>query len=79
VNPKLERIVARIHEVPSLPSVLTDVLSTIDSPESTIDEIAREIKKDQSLTVNVLKIPIQPSTDCWGQYPPYGRPLSLSA
>lgn len=56
MNPKLERIVARIHEVPSLPSVLTDVLSTIDSPESTIDEIAREIKKDQSLTVNVLKI-----------------------
>ena len=56
MNPKLENIVARIQEVPSLPSTLTDVLGTIDCPESTIDEIAREIKKDQSLTVNVLKI-----------------------
>jgi len=56
VNPKLEKIVARIQEVPSLPSTVTDVLKTIDCSESTIDEIAREIKKDQSLTVNVLKI-----------------------
>lgn len=56
MNPKLERIVTTIEAIPSLPQTVLHILTTIDSEDSTIDEIARTIKKDQALTVNILKI-----------------------
>jgi len=56
MNPQLEQIVSRIREVPSLPDVLMEVLQAIDRTESSIDDIARAIKRDQSLTVNILKV-----------------------
>jgi HD-like signal output (HDOD) protein len=46
----------RITDLPTVPAVAIDVLNKAMDPESTAEQIAEIVKKDASLSVNILKI-----------------------
>jgi putative nucleotidyltransferase with HDIG domain len=52
----LRSIVKKIAELPTLPQVVTVILSLIDSPDSSAEDINKVMEKDPSLVGKILKL-----------------------
>lgn len=52
---KIQALIDRIDEFPTLPSIYTSLLEVISNPNSTVQDVANIIQKDQSSTVKILK------------------------
>jgi len=52
----LRSIVRKITELPTLPQVVTVILSLIDSPDSSAEDINKVMEKDPSLVGKILKL-----------------------
>jgi putative nucleotidyltransferase with HDIG domain len=51
-----EEILRRIHQLPSLPTVVVDLLASMDQDDVNIDLLAQKIEKDQALTAQTLRL-----------------------
>ncbi len=51
-----EQLVAKIHELPPLPSLVTQALDMLSDPEVDIQAVTEVIGKDQSLVTKLIKI-----------------------
>lgn len=54
--PKLEKLVDRIHSIPTLPQVMLRVNSLLADPNTSSTDVADMIATDQALTVKILKL-----------------------
>ena len=52
----LRSIVRKITELPTLPQVVTMILSLIDSPDSSAEDINRVMERDPALVGKILKL-----------------------
>lgn len=52
----LEEIVKAVNDLPSLPQVVLRVMELTEEPDSTAQDINRELSQDQGLTARVLKL-----------------------
>ncbi len=50
------RLVERIQSLPTLPGIVTRITTMLDNPETTANEVGREIERDQVLSAKVLKL-----------------------
>ena len=53
---RMEQILQTVNELPSLPSILTQIINILDDPDSTVEDLQKIIGQDQALTIKVLKI-----------------------
>lgn len=51
-----EHVRGRLNQLPSLPSVVAELLHSIGNEDADIDKIARQIAKDQGLSARVLRV-----------------------
>jgi putative nucleotidyltransferase with HDIG domain len=51
-----EEILQRIHNLPSLPTVVVDLLASMDQDDVNIDVLAHKIAQDQALTAKTLRL-----------------------
>ena len=51
-----DQVRARLNQLPSLPSVVAELLVSISNDDADVDQIARQIAKDQGLTARVLRV-----------------------
>lgn len=49
-------VAARLKQLPSLPNVVADLLSSFSNEEIDVDGIAQQIARDQALTARVLRV-----------------------
>lgn len=52
----LDEVLRRIHNLPSLPNVVMELLASIDQEDVNIDELALKIAQDQALTAKTLRL-----------------------
>jgi len=52
----MERILAKVDEIPPLPAVVIKAIKTIDDPKSSSSDVAKIISQDEGLTAKVLKL-----------------------
>ena len=52
----LRRLVERIQSLPTLPGSITRITKLLDNPETTANEVGKEIEADQVLAAKVLKL-----------------------
>lgn len=55
-KPSLEEAIARVRGLPTLPTVLRQILATTADPESSVIDLGRHIASDQSLSAGLLKM-----------------------
>jgi putative nucleotidyltransferase with HDIG domain len=55
-NVEVRKIIGRVSDLPTLPSVVKEVLRIYDDPMSTSKEFADVFSRDQSLSMNILKL-----------------------
>ncbi|MCF6464009.1 HDOD domain-containing protein [Clostridium sp. Cult1] len=55
-NKKLKHIINKVDDMPVLPSRINKIIEITEDPDSTIDDLEKEILKDQSLTSKILKL-----------------------
>lgn len=53
---RLNHIVSKVKDMPVLPSRVNKIIEITEDPDSTIEDLEREILKDQSLTSKILKL-----------------------
>ncbi|MDZ4725542.1 MAG: HDOD domain-containing protein [Leptospira sp.] len=53
---KIDRLVDEVDNLPTFPKTIQDIQTAIDKPNSSIGQIAEMIKKDISLSANILKL-----------------------
>lgn len=51
-----EQVSARLKQLPSLPTVVSDLLSSFANEDVNVDRIASQIARDQGLTARVLRV-----------------------
>lgn len=56
IKERLEQVVNNLGQLPSIPDVAGKVINMVNDPESSFNQIALEISKDQAITTNVLKL-----------------------
>lgn len=56
MNPKTERILARIRDIPTLPEVVNQILETINDPDSSADDLTAIVERDPALATRLLKL-----------------------
>lgn len=56
VSLKIEDILARVDELPTLPTVVYELSQVISDPMSSTNEVERIMSRDQALTAKVLKL-----------------------
>ncbi|MDD2710276.1 MAG: HDOD domain-containing protein [Verrucomicrobiae bacterium] len=56
----LKRVVEQIHDLPTLPSVVTKLLSLVQNPLSSANDLEQILSRDPSLMVKVLRIANSP-------------------
>ncbi len=54
--PSIRELIKNIDQLPSMPSVITDLIELTSNPDSDIAEIIALIEKDQALTAKLLKL-----------------------
>ncbi len=59
-NPKVERIIATIEQIPTLPVISQQIMELLNNEDVAIKEIAVIIEKDPPLAIKVLKIANSP-------------------
>lgn len=52
----LEEVLQKIHNLPSLPSVVLELLESIDQEDVNVDSLAKKIAQDQALTAKTLRL-----------------------
>lgn len=52
----LDEIRTRLHQLPSLPQAVAELLASMGDDDVDVDRIARQIARDQSLTARVLRV-----------------------
>lgn len=52
----LDKLIARVEDLPALPEVVDEVIRLTESPDSTPQDLNRVISRDQSLTARVLRL-----------------------
>ena len=52
----LQRITQEISELPTLPTVVTEMISMVNDPKTTAADLARVISTDQALTAKILRL-----------------------
>lgn len=57
---QLERIVAKVGDLPALPKVVADVMGVIDSPEVSLTEVSKLIERDPALSAKLLEVSNSP-------------------
>lgn len=55
-----DEVVARLKQLPSLPSAVSELLASFNDDDVEIDAIARLIAKDQGLSARVLRVANSP-------------------
>ncbi len=55
-NDRMKAVVARIHTLPSLPSLYYDLMKELASPHATTESVAAIISRDISLTAKLLQL-----------------------
>jgi putative nucleotidyltransferase with HDIG domain len=55
-NEKMTNLVSRIDSLPSLPALYTQIIEKLNEEESSLQDIAQIIKKDVSMTAEILKL-----------------------
>lgn len=55
-NKKLNYIVSKVDDMPVLPDRVKKIIALTEDPDSTIQDLEKEILKDQSLTSKILKL-----------------------
>ena len=53
---RLNYIVNKVNDIPVLPSRVKKIIAITEDPDSTIEDLEKEILKDQSLTSRILKL-----------------------
>ncbi len=56
MHPSLEKLVAGLGTLPSLPSVYEEIQSRLADPESSVDDVAECIKKDVAMSAKILQL-----------------------
>ncbi len=57
---EIENLVDRINDFPTLPTIYTKLMKTMSDPNSTVEDVAEIISKDQATTAKILKITNSP-------------------
>lgn len=52
----LKQIISRIESLPSLPSLYTDIMEELRSPDASIERVAKIIEKDLSMSAKILQL-----------------------
>lgn len=52
----VERILAKVEEIPPLPTVVVKAIKTLDDPKSSSSDVAKIISQDEGLTAKILKL-----------------------
>jgi putative nucleotidyltransferase with HDIG domain len=52
----LEQAVANVRDLPTLPLVVTELISTLERADVSIDELAAKVSNDQALTAKTLRL-----------------------
>ncbi|QQY80076.1 putative nucleotidyltransferase with HDIG domain [Keratinibaculum paraultunense] len=55
-NKKLNYIISKVDDMPVLPDRIKKIIAITEDPDSTIQDLEKEILKDQSLTSKILKL-----------------------
>ncbi|CCQ94628.1 HDIG domain protein [[Clostridium] ultunense Esp] len=55
-NTRLNHIVSKVDDMPVLPGRIHKIIEITEDPDSTIDDLEKEILKDQSLTSKILRL-----------------------
>lgn len=55
-NKKLNYIISKVDDMPVLPDRVKKIIALTEDPDSTIQDLEKEILKDQSLTSKILKL-----------------------
>jgi HD-like signal output (HDOD) protein len=55
-NPELKQLVSRIHSLPSIPGVYTQLIQAIQLPDASAKEIGRIISQDLAMTAKILQL-----------------------
>ncbi|HZX32380.1 MAG TPA: HDOD domain-containing protein [Rhodocyclaceae bacterium] len=51
-----EQVIARLKQLPSLPSAVSEVLASFGNEDADVDTIAQQIARDQALAARVLRV-----------------------
>ncbi len=52
----LDLALGRIHHLPSLPSVVLELLASVDQEDTNLDDLAQKISQDQAITARTLRL-----------------------
>ncbi len=55
-NDAVKRLVARMDRLPTIPSLYTKMIETLQSPEVSLDEVALIVQRDPGMTAKILKL-----------------------
>jgi HD-like signal output (HDOD) protein len=55
-NPELKELVSRIHSLPSIPGVYTELIQALQSPDVPPQEIGRIVSQDLAMTAKILQL-----------------------
>ncbi|MEW5947513.1 MAG: HDOD domain-containing protein [bacterium] len=53
---RLEQVVSRLKDLPTLPSVVSEIVKIVDSPTTSASDLTKAISIDQALSAKVLKL-----------------------
>ncbi len=60
LDPKIQKKLDSIVELPTIPTVMSQVLAALDNPKLSANQLASLIERDQTLTAKVLKVANSP-------------------
>jgi len=60
LEPRIQKRLESIRDLPTMPIVISEVLSAIDNPNMSASNLAQIVEKDQALTARVLRIANSP-------------------
>ena len=53
---EMRRLVEKVTSLPTLPGAVTRITQMLDNPDTTANEVGKEVEKDQVLSAKVLKL-----------------------
>lgn len=56
VNEKYRRVIEQVDNLPALPAIVSRLIKVVNSPDSSADDAAKLIQKDQALTTKMLRL-----------------------
>lgn len=55
-NQSVKELTARMDRLPTIPSLYAEMIEALQSPESSLDDIARIVQRDPGMTAKILKL-----------------------